>query len=118
VQRKNRIFSGAEREAAIKEWQNGQTVVGLADLLGVHRNTITNWMRGKPRLPDPGGDGRMDVHNQRIEELLLQVAALEGTVGRQAMEIRFFKGALRRVEVSRQQKEKIGETASTPKSKA
>jgi predicted transcriptional regulator len=93
-------------------------VVELAKVLGVHRNTINQWIRGKERERVAGQDVKLDPRDQRIEELELQVGALEGTVGRQAMELRFFKGALRRIEVSRQRRSGNGGTASTPKSGA
>ncbi len=108
----------AERETAIEQWRNGAGVVELAARLGVHRNTINNWLRGQRRERVEGGDVELDPRDQRIEELQLQIGALEGTVGRQAMELRFFKGALRRVEVSRQRKKDNGGTVSTPKFEA
>jgi hypothetical protein len=46
-----------------------------------------------------------------------RVAELEQLVGRQAAEIDFFKGALRRVEARRQNSGESGGAASTSKSK-
>ena len=113
------VVSGqAERETAIEQWRSGVGVGELAELLGVHRNTINNWIRGQRREQTVGGGVELDPRDQRLEALQLQIGALEGTVGRQAMEIRFFKGALRRVEVSRQQRKESGGTASMPKSEA
>jgi transposase len=119
VERKqNRMVGTAEREAAIEQWRSGIGVTELARMLGVHRNTVNEWLRGKERERAAGQEARLDPRDQRIEELELQVGALEGTVGRQAMELRFFKGALRRVEVTRQRRSANGGTASTPKSGA
>jgi transposase-like protein len=118
-QKRKKVALGlAERETAIEHWRNGAGVVEIATTLGVHRNTVNGWVRGLMRERVAGGDLELDPRDQRIEELLQQIGALEGTVGRQAMEIRFFKGALRRVEVSRQRKKDNGGTASTPKSEA
>ena len=116
--KEKRVVSEAEREAAIERWREGKGITELGQELGVHRNTISNWIRGKYRYRVPTRDVELDPQAQKIEELQQQVEALEGTVGRQAMEIRFFKGALRRVEVSRQQRSGNGGTASTPKSGA
>jgi transposase len=112
------VVGAAEREAAIERWRDGKGITALATELGVHRNTITHWIRGKQRYRVPSQEKELDPQAQKIEELQLQIEALEGTVGRQAMEIRFFKGALRRVEVSRQPRSGNGGTASTPKSGA
>jgi hypothetical protein len=117
-QKRNKIVVGGEREWAIEQWRMGRGVIELAALFGVHRNTIQNWIRGRKRSPRRDGEPERDRRDQKIEELELQVGALEGTVGRQAMEIRFFKGALRRIEGSRQQRSAKGGTASTPKSGA
>jgi predicted transcriptional regulator len=108
----------AERELAVERWRDGKGITELAAELGVHRNTVNGWIRGKQRYRVPGQEVELDPQVRKIEELQQQIEALEGTVGRQAMEIRFFKGALRRVEVSRQQKKESGGTASTPKSGA
>ena len=118
ARKKVRLVSGAERESAIEEWRNGKGATVLAGELGVHRNTINNWLKGRHRYRVPSQEVDLDPQAQKIEELELQVEALEGTVGRQAMEIRFFKGALRRVEVLRQPRSGNGGTASTPKSGA
>jgi transposase-like protein len=112
------MVSGTEREVAVEQWRDGKAVNELAKELGVHRNTVTNWIRGKHRYRIPSQEADLDVESQKIEGLKLQVEALEGTVGRQAMEIRFFKGALRRVEELRQKRSGNGGTASTPKSGA
>jgi predicted transcriptional regulator len=112
------MVGAAEREMAIERWRDGKGVTELAGELGVHRNTVNHWIRGKSRYRVPGQEVELDPQVRKIEELQQQIEALEGTVGRQAMEIRFFKGALRRVEESRQQRKESGGTASTPKSEA
>jgi transposase-like protein len=52
-----------------------------------------------------------------LAEARRQIAALEAKVGRQQLDLDFFKQALRRIEASRQQNERSGVTASTPKSR-
>jgi transposase len=118
-QNQNRVVSEGDREVAIEQWRNGKPITELVKELGVHRNTISNWIRGKARYGVPSQEEEdLDPKSQEMEALKLQVEALEATVGRQAMEIRFFKGALRRVEELRQTKRGNGGTASTPKSGA
>jgi hypothetical protein len=112
------MVSGTERELAIEQWRDGKGINELAKELEVHRNTVTNWIRGQHRYRVPSQEAEINPESQKVETLQLQIEALEGTVGRQAMEIRFFKGALRRVEESRQQRSGNGGTASTPKSGA
>ena len=55
---------------------------------------------------------------RRVDSLSgAEVVGLEQLVGRQAAELDFFKGALRRVEARRQNKDTSGGAASTSKSK-
>jgi transposase-like protein len=117
VRRERKYVSKAERETAIEQWRSGQSVAAVARSLGVHHNTVNYWIRGR-KQKESVGEIDLDPRDRKIEELQLQVGALEGTVGRQAMEIRFFRGTLRRVEESRQQKPENGGTASTPRSEA
>lgn len=110
---------GAEiRDAALEQVQGGISAAEIARQLGVHRNTIQNWVQAARKRGSELAPATEWTWQRKIEQLQVQVGALEGTVGRQAMEIRFFKGALRRVEESRRQTNKPGGTASTPKSKA
>ena len=53
---------------------------------------------------------------EEVERLREKTAQLEGTIGRQKVELDFFKNALRRVEELRRSKSSNGETASTRKS--
>jgi hypothetical protein len=103
---------------AMERWREGKGVTELAAERGVHRNTVNEWIRGEHRYRVAGQEEEVSAETRKIQDLREQTAALEGTVGRQAMGIGFFKGALRRVEVSRQQKKESGGTASTPKSEA
>jgi transposase-like protein len=116
--KQNHQLGGEEREVAIEQWRDGKSITELSKELGVHRNTISNWISGKARYRVPSQEEDADPESQKMEALKSQVEALEATVGRQAMEIRFFKGALRRVEELRQTKRGNGGTASTPKSGA
>ena len=118
ARKQHRMVGSAEREMAVERWRDGKGVTELAAELGVHRNTVNEWVRGQHRYRVPDQEVELAPEVRKIQELQEQIEALEATVGRQAMEIRFFKGALRRVEVSRQPKKESGDTASTPKSEA
>jgi len=107
------------RRAALKKLRSGWTVVEVAEEFGIHRNSVRNWVLKAERESEEASRREgLDPRDRRIEELELQIAALEGTIGKQAMELRFFKGALRRVEEKRQEREATGGPASTPKSEA
>jgi len=64
-----------------------------------------------------GGAALPTAEDRERERLRKRVAELEQLVGRQAAELDFFKGALRRVEARRQNKDTSGGAASTSKSK-
>jgi hypothetical protein len=95
--------------------------------LGVSRGALYLWKRKAEGLPpyrqsaQRGSAGRTaneDEQARRIRQLEAQVASLEGELGRRSLEASFFKGALRRVEALRQQREAAGATPSTTKSAA
>jgi hypothetical protein len=67
-----------------------------------------------------GGEevAELDPQARKIRELEEKIASLEGVIGRQKLESDFFAAALRRVEGEVQPKNEIGETGSTPKSRA
>lgn len=52
-----------------------------------------------------------------LSEARRQIAALEAKVGRQQVDLDFFKQALQRIEASRRPNEGPGGTASSPKSR-
>ena len=52
-----------------------------------------------------------------LVEARRQIAALEAKVGRQQLDLDFFKQALQHIEASRRPNERPGATASSPKSK-
>lgn len=93
----------------------------LAAELGIRRELLYKWREkfaaggaealtgsGRPRAT-PGAPAALTAQ-QRIAEL-------ERKLGQQAFELDFFKGALRRIEASRQASEGPGGTVSSPRSK-
>src|SRR5207253_8072681 len=101
---------------AIRRMEDAGNVSALADELGVRREQLYKWSRmhaaggaealvnaGRPR---PSAQAREAADAQR------RIAELERKVGEQALLIDFFKGALQRIEGSRQPKDGPGVTAS------
>src|SRR3954447_24727895 len=122
--RSKRYPVGFQRDA-VERMKHCTDVRKLAEELGVSRGALYLWKRrvaGLPPYRDAAKRGETasmnDPQTQRIRELEAKVAALEGELGRSSVEIRFFKGALRRIEEWRRQNEEPGGTASTSKSTA
>ncbi|MFN3326037.1 MAG: transposase [Bryobacteraceae bacterium] len=124
--RRYRRYPESVRETAMERMRLGVNISALADELGVHRSTLYEW---KERLVEGGADGSApaarretlsdvprDGRELRIQELEAKVAGLEAELGRSAQEVRFFRGALRKIEESRRSSEGTGGTASTQKS--
>jgi len=108
------------RESALEQMKLGVNVSALAEELGVHRSTLYYW---RTRAADPAeaglsGEPDYDPRDGKIRELEAKVSQLEGELGRNGLEVRFFRNALRRIKAIRQSKEENGEIASTPKSGA
>ncbi len=118
--RGGRRYPPGLRQRALELLQVSGNVTALAEQLGLHRTTLHYWVRQARKKglseAEPRGQTPADPRDRRIQELERQLGVLEGVVGRQAMEIGFFKGALRRIEESQLNKGGAGGTVSTPKS--
>jgi transposase-like protein len=122
VSQKWRKYSPEFRARALELLKSCTSVTGLARELGIRRKWLYKWRnqaRAKPAKA--GGDAKSPalvetVREPENEALRQRIADLEGLVGRQAAEIDFFKGALRRVKERRQGSGKTGGEASTRKS--
>jgi hypothetical protein len=122
--RSNRYPVGFQRDA-VERMKHCEDIGVLAKELGVSRGALYLWKRKGEGLPSYRDAARSeqpasadDPQHKKVRELEARVAALEGELGRRSLEISFFKGALRRVEVLRRQSDEAGATASTPKSAA
>lgn len=118
-----RTFSREFKLQVVERIAAGEPIGALSEELGVHRQLLYKWRDAYRRGDPPRARGRppkskgsaagadeLEAAHRRIEEL-------ERKVGQQALEIDFFKGALRRIEASRPANGKPGETASSPRSK-
>ena len=89
----------------------------LSRELGLDRSMMYNWKKKLAgRANGNVRTGRVDVQDRQIQELQEKIAGLEGVIGRQALELDFFEGALRRARETGPQSGADGGTASTPRS--
>ena len=122
--RSKRYPVGFQRDA-VERMKHCEDVSKLAEELGVSRGALYLWKRrveGLPSYRNAAREGKPvsldDPQAKKVRELEAKIAALEGELGRQSLEARFFKNALRRVEESRRQNEERGGIASTSRSVA
>ena len=114
-----RFYPVGVQHAAVERMKFGCNVSALAEELEVNRTTLYYWMRkSKDGQPASAEIASIDPALHRIQELIQKVAEQEGVIGRQALEISFFKDALRRIEESRQKKSRRGENVFTKKSES
>ncbi len=94
-----------------------RSVTALARELGIRRKFLYKWKREFEQATS----GKVDSQNaceQKVLELQRRIGELEQLSGRQALEIDFFRSALRRVVEAGQSRDSNGGRASTPKSAA
>ena len=117
MSQKKSKYSGEFRAAAVKKMEECANVTALARELGIRRKWLYQW-RDEIRAAARSGKPVEAVGDQEKEKEKLQrrVLELEQMVGRQAAELDFFKGALRRVEERRQKSGITGGAASTRRS--
>jgi len=121
VTKERRQFSREFKLAALRRLETAPNVEALARELGIRRELLYKWEKkftaggaealrttGRPR---PVAEAPETLPAER------RIAELERQVGRQAFELAFFKGALRRIEASRRPKDGPGATASSPRSR-
>lgn len=108
-----RKFSPAFRQQALEKMAACTNVTELARQLGVRRKFLYQW-RDQARAAERAGlTGVPDPEMARLQK---RVGELERLAGRQAVEIDFFKGALRRIKEQRQPNGAPGGASSTTRS--
>lgn len=129
-----RSFSRAYKLAVIGRLEAGESGSALALELGIKRTIIYRWrdrwraggelalrsQRGRPTKADA-----LALEMARgpatkasdLAEARRRIGELERKVGQQQLHLDFFKGALRRIETSRQPDTVAGATASSPRSR-
>ena len=130
---KRRRFSRAFKLKVIARME-GANVKALAEDLSIKREILYRWrdayrrggelaLRSEAGRPNQAESRAMAVERgvaakaSDLAEARRQTALLEAKVGRQQLDLDFFKQALQRIEASRQPNKRPGGTASSPKSK-
>ena len=129
----SRVFSREFKLEAVKRIEAGEKVSALSRELGIKRAILYRWrdahrlggpealrLRGRPSKAEASklssARARAGKAND-LAEARWQIEQLQRKIGQQALELDFFKRALRQVEASRRPNEEPGVTASTPSSK-
>lgn len=126
-------FSREFKLAAIARIDAGEKVARIARDLGVSRVALYRWrdqlrrggvvgrrVRSAGSADKPSGAVERVPPPELPAELVRareRIAELERKVGQQEVELDFFKGALRRIEASRQPTDGRGATESSPRSR-
>jgi transposase len=105
-------YSPEFRAKALERLKSCDNVSKLARELKIPRKWLYLW-RERAR----GTTEVVSAEDRERERLRRRIAELEQLVGRQAAEIDFFEGALRRIEERRRKSDDNGGAASTSKSK-
>lgn len=130
---KRRRFSREFKLKVIARME-GANVKALAQKLSIKREILYRWRDAYRRggalalRNESGRPSKVEAQEMALErgvaakandlaEARRQIAALESKVGRQQLDLDFFKQALQRIEASRRPNERPGATASSPRSK-
>lgn len=131
---RNRNFSREFKLKVIARLEAGERGSDLARELSIKRSLIYRWRdafrrggslalrpkRGRPKKVEAQAMAVQRGVNARTNDLVearRQIAALEAKVGRQQLDLDFFKQALQRIAESRQPNDRPGATVSSPKSR-
>lgn len=129
-----RRFSREFKLSLIDRLEAGESGTALALESGVKRTIIYRWrdawrqggeaaLRGKPGPPTKAETLEIELARGvaakagDLKEARRQIAELERKVGQQALDLDFFKGALRRIETSRRTGMGPGAPVSSPRSR-
>jgi hypothetical protein len=77
---------------------------------------IYNWKRKMEGWKSEDVPTSVKVPKPQVPDLQAKIASLERVIGRQALELDFFEGALRRIKETDQKSRAGGATSSTPRS--
>ena len=119
----NRVYPQAFKIAAVEQMEAAANITAVSRALGVQRELLYLWRgkyraegpaglrdRGRPRPPTPAAEAPAAP---RGDDPARRIAALERTVGQQALELDFFRAALKHFGPRRTEDE-ASETGSTP----
>jgi transposase len=123
-----RTFSGDFKLRVLERIERGEPIGALSVEFGVHRQLLYKWRdahragrlgarRGRPTKAEALAREGATAEGRELDAARRRVAELERIVGRQAVELDFFQGALRRIKASRQVTDGPGATGSSPRSR-
>ena len=123
-----RSFSLEFKLAALARLAAGEPLSRLAAEFGVHRQLIYKWRdaqragalgrrRGPPTKAERLAREAALPGSSELEMARRKIADLERKIGQQAVDLDFFRGALRRIEESRRPNAGPGVTRSSPRSR-
>jgi transposase-like protein len=124
----HRSFSLEFKRAILARLEGGEIVSALAAEIGVHRQLIYKWRdaeragslgrrRGAPTKAERLAREAGLAEASELELARRKIAELERKIGQQAVDLDFFRGALRRIEASRPASAEPGVTRSSPRSR-
>lgn len=106
------------KRQAVERMKGCANIHALARELEVEPKLLYTWKYQLEGRPEPRHANLAESTEQRQEnKLKLENQRLKEALGQKALEIDFFKGALRRIKEGRQNSTVSGAAASTPKSK-
>ena len=113
-----RRFSVEVKEAAVRRIEAGECATAVAKELGVFRKLLYYWQDQVRRGKKMNAIGRPKKEMAATLTRPGRIAELERQVGRQQLELAFFRGALQRIAALTRPENGSGATPSLPKSGA
>jgi transposase len=124
---KRRVYSREFKLSAVKRALAGESVEALSRALGVPSGHLYKWCRHyragggdalRPACRPRKGRGILDLEGPYdLATARKRIGELERKVGRQQLELDFFRAALRQVEGERRPNDGLGERTSTRSSR-
>jgi transposase len=110
-------YSMRFRQRVVERMMLEKNISQLSRELGLDRSMMYIWKRKlEKRAYGNVRSGEVNVRDRQIQELQTKIAGLEGVIGRQALELDFFEGALRRIRETAPRSGDNGESTSTLRS--
>ena len=116
AKRRVKRYSMKFMQMVVERMQAEKSISQLARELGLDRSMIYNWKRKLEGCKSENVRARVQGPKPQVPDLQAKIASLERVIGRQALELDFFEGALRRIKETDQKSGAVGATSSTPRS--
>lgn len=123
MRKREKKYSLEFQQAAVERMKTCSNVAALARELQVRRKWLYAW---RTKLDPEWADRALELaepaapeliqERQRVDELRERIRQLERLAGQQALDLNFFKAALRAIEQQRRSRKRPGGAPSTPPS--